>query len=114
MMPPQSLRAQSNKYSKYSAASSGTQTPSTCSGSSELSRSSDSSQGAPGLRNWEPTEQERQFLLEQIQEVLFAHNPQQPMMAGQMAAAPGLRATTNFPDQQDVPGMPMPPWADNL
>eukprot|EP00746_Dinoflagellata_sp_MGD_P016363 gnl/MRDRNA2_/MRDRNA2_136916_c0_seq1.p1 gnl/MRDRNA2_/MRDRNA2_136916_c0~~gnl/MRDRNA2_/MRDRNA2_136916_c0_seq1.p1 ORF type:complete len:500 (+),score=107.06 gnl/MRDRNA2_/MRDRNA2_136916_c0_seq1:94-1593(+) len=115
MHPPQPngpLRSQSNKYSKYSAASSGTQTPSTCSGSSELSRSSDSSQGAPGLRNWEPTEQERQFLLEQIQEVLFARGPQQPCMGGRMASAPGMNAPANFPDQQDVSGISMPQWAD--
>jgi hypothetical protein len=107
MHPPQPLR-QSNKYSKYSAASSGTQTPSTCSGSSELSRSSEYSQGAPGLQNWEPTEQERQCLLEQIQEVLFAQgSPQQPWMGGRMPSNPvGLGAPKNFPEQA------MPPWAD--
>merc|ERR1711924_256282 len=102
MHPPQVLRPQSNKYSKYSGASSGTQTPSTCSGSSELSRSSDSSHGAPGLLNWEPSEQDRQILLEQIQEVLLARNelPQQPWMSG----------AANFQDQHAASGMQMPSW----
>jgi len=113
MHPPQVLRPLSNKHSKYSAASSGTQTPSTCSASSELSRSSDSSQGPPGLLNWEPSEQERQMLLEQIQEVLVARNefPQQPWMSGWMTSTPNLRAA-NFQDQHAASGMQMPSWVD--
>jgi len=106
-LPMQAMRSQSNKYSKYSDASSGTQTPSTCSGSSDLSRSSDhSSQQPPGLRNWEPSEQERQFLLDQIQEVLLARNPQQPGMGGRMMSPMGTADSPPFQHSQS----PMHAW----
>jgi len=99
MQQPQlPMRLQSNKYSKYSNASSGSQTPSTCSGSSDLSRSSEhSTQHPPGLQGWEPSEQQRQFLLDQIQEVLF--HPQQPAMGGRMMSP--LGAADSPPFQHD-------------
>jgi hypothetical protein len=96
---PGSNRSHKYSYSKYSAASSGTHTPSTCSGSSDLSRQSDGS--TPGLQSWEPSEQERQFLLEQIQEALMTRNPQMPP-----THPPGIMEHMLYNQQQQLQQQP--------